>query len=135
MDSPGFAQHRGPMPVTAEDMALLAGAALSMSEPETGHGVLTVNVEPSAWLQALVWACDELGCSVLDSLHGALDAHPAGILVVAHLHCPRVRHHLLLRTLVTAERPCLPTATGLFPGACRHEREAHAMFGMVFTRP
>lgn len=121
--------------MNAEDMAVLAGAALAMVEPEIGHGMLTVTVEPGAWLQALEWARDELGCTFFDFLCGvdAMDADPAGILVVAHLHCPRVCHHLLVRTLAPADEPCLPTATGLFRGANWHERETHEMFGVVFT--
>ncbi len=116
-------------------MAVLAGAALAMSEPEFAHGLLTVTVEPTAWLPALEWARDELDCSVFDFLRGvdALDADLRGIRVVAHLHGPSGCHHLLLHTLVPAGAPCLPTATGLFRDADWHERKTHEMFGVIFT--
>lgn len=121
--------------MTPEEMALLAGAALAMSGTQTAHGQLTVDVVPSAWLQALEWARDELDCTFFDFLCGVdqCDADPAGIEVVAHLHCPQGRHHLLLRTLVPVADLRLPTATGLFRGANWHEREAHEMFGLAFT--
>ncbi|NMH97469.1 NADH-quinone oxidoreductase subunit C [Pseudonocardia sp. K10HN5] len=116
-------------------MALLAGAALAVCETAIEHGLLTVSVERAAWLPALEWARDELGCTFFDFLCGVdeRDAAPAGISVVAHLHCPRGRHHLLLRTVAPAEDLRLPTATGLFRGANWHERETHEMFGVVFT--
>ncbi|MDT7651327.1 MAG: NADH-quinone oxidoreductase subunit [Pseudonocardiales bacterium] len=121
--------------VDAEEIALLAGAALAMGEPEFGHGLLTVTVAPTAWCHALEWARDELDCSFFDFLCGVdeLDADPPGIQVVAHLHCPAGRHHLLLRTLVPADHLRLPTATGVYRGANWHERETHEMFGVDFT--
>lgn len=121
--------------MNAEDMAVLAGAALAMSDPQIGRGQLTVTVEPGAWCEALLWARDELGCSFFDFLCGVdeLDADPPGISVVAHLHCPQERHHLLMRTLVPADDLRLPTATGLYRGANWHERETHEMFGVIFT--
>jgi NADH-quinone oxidoreductase subunit C len=121
--------------VNAEDTAVLAGAAFAMCEPDVSHAQLTVTVERGAWLAALGWARDELGCSFLGFLRGAdePDADPAAIMVVAHLHTPSGRHHLLLRTLVPAADPRLPTATGLFGGAHRHEREVHEMVGLSFT--
>lgn len=124
---------------SAEDMAVVAGAALGLTAagPEgwLAHGRLTVSVERPAWLQAIEWARDEVGCTLLDFLRGAdaLDADPAGISVVARLNCPQGRHHLLLRTLVPADDLRLPTATGLLRGADRHERETHGIFGVVFT--
>ena len=115
----------------AEDIALLAGAALAMGDPELGHGRLTVTVAPAAWCHALEWARDELGCSSFDFLRGADD--PSGVRVVAHLHCPARRHHLILCTLVPAGDLRLPTATGVYRAASRHERETHEMFGVHFT--
>ena len=121
--------------MNADEMAVLAGASFAMAGTEIAYRQLTVTVTPSAWLSALEWARHELDCSYFDFLCGVdeLDADPAGISVVAHLHCPRARHHLLLRTLVPADDLALPTATGLFRGANWHEREAHEMFGVVFT--
>lgn len=121
--------------MNAEDMAVLAGAALAMSAPEIRHGLLTVTVEHPGWLHAMKWARDELDCAFFDFLCGVdeLDADPPGIMVVAHLHSPQGRHHLLLRTLVPADDLSLPTATGLYRGANWHERETHEMFGVIFA--
>jgi NADH-quinone oxidoreductase subunit C len=121
--------------VDAEDVAVLAGALLAMGEPQVTYAQLCVTVERSSWLRALAWARDEFDCTFFDFLYGVdeLDADPAGLVVVAHVHSPVRRHHLLLRTLVPAGDLCLPTLTGLFRGANWHERETHEMFGVVFT--
>lgn len=129
-DPRAAAAGAGPM-TDAEDMAVLAGAALALSGSPVHGSRLTVTVERPAWLQAVEWARDELGCSFVDFLCGV--AEPAGITVVAHLRCPDGRYHLRLRTQVPADDPSLSTATGLFPGADRHERETRARFGVIFT--
>ena len=58
----------------------------------------------------------------------------AAILVTAHLHSPGGRKHVLVRTLVPADRRRLPSATGLFQVALRHERETYESVGVLFTR-
>ena len=40
---------------------------------------------------------------------------------------------LNIKTRVAADRPVLPTCTGLFPGALLFEREQHEMFGVHFS--
>lgn len=121
--------------MNAEEMSVLAGAALAMVDPTVTHGHLTVDVAPGAWVSALTWARDELGCTFFDLRCAVdeLDSDPAGIAVVAHLLRPHGRHHLLMRTLVSAVDPRLPTATGVFRGADRHERETRETLGLMFT--
>lgn len=121
--------------MNAEEMFVLAGAALAMVDPTVTHGRLTMDVAPGAWVSALTWARDELGCTFFDLRCAVdeLDPDPAGITVVAHLLRPQGRHHLLMRTLVPAVDPRLPTATGVFRGADRHERETRETFGLLFT--
>jgi NADH-quinone oxidoreductase subunit C len=85
---------------------------------QVSHGTVTVLVPPAAWLDALLFARDELD---------------TGLAVVAHVYSLTGRHHLLLRTLVAPGSPALPTATGIYRGAAWHERETHEMFGVDFT--
>jgi NADH-quinone oxidoreductase subunit C len=118
----------------ADDLAVLVGAALAMGEPEIGQRLVTVIVEPGAWCQALAWARDDLGCSSFDYLCGVEQHDSAAILVTAHLHSPGGRKHVLVRTLVPIDRCRLPSATGLFQVALRHERETQESVGVLFTR-
>jgi hypothetical protein len=118
----------------ADDLAVLVGAALALGEPEIGQRLVTVTVEPGAWCHALGWARDELGCSSFDHLCGVEEHDATAILVTAHLHCPGGRNHVLVRTLVPADRRRLPSAAGLFQVALRHERETQESVGVLFTR-
>jgi NADH:ubiquinone oxidoreductase subunit C len=118
----------------AEDLAVLAGAALALGEPEIGQRLITVTVEPGGWCQALGWARDTLACSSFDYLCGVEELDAAAVLVTAHLHCPGGRDHVLVHTMVPADRRRLPSATGLFGVAHRHERETQESVGVVFTR-
>lgn len=99
---------------------------------QVSHGTVTVLVPPAAWLDALLFARDELGCDFFDWL-SAVDELDTGLAVVAHVYSLAGRHHLLLRTLMTPGSPALPTATGIYRGAAWHERETHEMFGVDFT--
>jgi NADH-quinone oxidoreductase subunit C len=99
---------------------------------EVSHGLLTVDVRPGEWLEALRYARDALDCTFFDWL-SAVDELDEGIRVVAHLYSLAGRHHLLLRTLVPREDLSLPSATGVFRGANWHERETHEMFGVLFS--
>lgn len=112
----------------------LARAAAAVGEPQIAHGVVTVTVAREGWTHALAWARSSLGCTFFDFLCGVdeLDGEPPAIAVVAHLHCPQERHHLLLRTFAPADDLRLPTVTHLFAGANWHERETHEMYGVAF---
>ncbi|MBN6548029.1 NADH-quinone oxidoreductase subunit C, partial [Actinacidiphila bryophytorum] len=121
---------------------------------EEAYGLLTVDVPPEAWLDALTAARDELGCTFFDWL-SAVDEPGTGFRVCAHVAAlgsaatgtgpaaaadtgpaagtrTAVRR-LLLRTTVGHDDPALPSATGVYPGAAWHERETYEMFGVAFT--
>jgi len=99
--------------------------------PELSYGQLTVDVPASAWIDALTFARDELGCSFFDWLTG-VDELDEGFSIVVHLWSPTDRHHVLLRTRVPREAPVVPSATVVFRGANWHERETYEMFGVQF---
>jgi NADH:ubiquinone oxidoreductase subunit C len=117
----------------ADDLAVLAGAALALGQPEIGQRFVSITVEPGGWCHALGWVRDELGCSSFNSLCGVEEPDAAAILVTAHLQCPEGRNHVLVRTRVPTDRRRLPSATGLFQVALRHERETHESVGVLFT--
>ncbi|MEV6104649.1 NADH-quinone oxidoreductase subunit C [Streptomyces sp. NPDC051940] len=117
----------GWLPRSAEE---IFGAGASADE---SYEVLTVDVPPGSWTDALRTARDELGCDYFDWL-SAVDEPGTGFRVSAHvvaLGAPPRR--LLIRTTVSHEAPELPTATPVFAGAAWHERETHEMFGIAFT--
>ncbi|MER5308122.1 NADH-quinone oxidoreductase subunit C [Streptomyces sp. NPDC002773] len=101
---------------------------------EQAYDLLTVDVPPTAWIQALTTARDTLGCTYFDWL-SAVDEPGTGFRVCAHVVSlaegrPR---RLLVRTTVPHSAPVLPTALGVYAGAGWHERETHEMFGVDFT--
>ncbi|MFD0148285.1 NADH-quinone oxidoreductase subunit C [Streptomyces sp. NPDC127132] len=101
---------------------------------ERAYDLLTVDVPPASWIEALTTARDELGCTYFDWL-SAVDEPGTGFRVCAHVaaltpgHAPR---RLLVRTTVPHDAPALPTAIGVYAGAGWHERETHEMFGVDF---
>ncbi|MDI5973914.1 NADH-quinone oxidoreductase subunit C, partial [Streptomyces sp. SL13] len=114
-----------------QDAAELFGAGATAAE---AYGLLTVDVPPAAWLDALRTARDTLRCDYFDWL-SAVDEPGTGFQVCAHLADAGrggVRH-LVIRTTVPHDKPELPTAVGVFAGAAWHERETHEMFGVVFA--
>jgi NADH-quinone oxidoreductase subunit C len=94
-------------------------------------GMVTADVPRPAWVDALRFARDELGCGFFDWLT-AVDEGERGFAVVAHLYSIEGRHHLLARTLVPRAEPVLRSAVGVFRGADWAERETHEMFGVGF---
>ncbi|MET7640261.1 NADH-quinone oxidoreductase subunit C, partial [Streptomyces sp. NPDC005438] len=103
---------------------------------EEAYRLLTVDVPPEHWIEALTTARDQLECRYFDWL-SAVDEPDAGFRICAHLAAlpvpGRPLRRLLLRTTVDHATPVLPTATGVFAGATWHERETHEMFGVDFT--
>lgn len=96
------------------------------------YELLTVDVPPERWPDALRTARDDLGCTYFDWL-SAVDRADAGFQVCAHvvaLGAPPKR--LLLRTALPREAPSLPSVTGVYAGAAWHERETFEMFGVDF---
>ncbi|MEU3187201.1 NADH-quinone oxidoreductase subunit C [Streptomyces sp. NPDC006923] len=101
---------------------------------ERAYDLLTVDVPPEAWIDALETARDRLRCTYFDWL-SAVDEPGTGFRVCAHvaaLEGGTVRR-LLVRTTVPHAAAVLPTAVGVYAGAGWHERETHEMFGVSFT--
>ncbi|MER6678125.1 NADH-quinone oxidoreductase subunit C [Streptomyces sp. NPDC000983] len=98
---------------------------------EESYEVLTVDVPPTSWIQALRTARDELGCTYFDWL-SAVDEPGTGFRVAAHVAALAPVRRLLLRTTVPHEAPVLASAVTVFAGAGWHERETHEMFGVTF---
>src|SRR6266566_2903125 len=104
-----------------------------------GHGAIsgargetvTVDVPPRRWIEALLFARDELGCDWFDWL-SAVDELADGFAVVAHVYSSAGAPHLLVRTRVTAGAPRLPSAASVYSGAAWHERQTADTFGVVF---
>ncbi len=118
-------------PSAARQLALRYG---DLAAVDTAYGQETVDVPVDSWVDALTAARDELGFRYFDWLTAVdqLDADDSGLDVVVHLWNLDEKAHLLVRTRVAAERPELPTATGVFAGAAWHERETAEMFGLAF---
>ena len=75
---------------------------------EDSFGVLTVDVPPEQWVEALTFARDELGCGFFDWLT-AVDELEEGFGIVAHVYSLREGAHLLVRTRVPRADPvCRP---------------------------
>ncbi len=118
--------------MTPEEIIQRVGAALGAGAVcEQSQGAVTVTVPPGAWLAALAFGRDDLGCDFFDWL-SAVDELDAGLAVIAHVYSMAGRHHLLWRTVVAVDGLGVPTATGMYRGAAWHERETHEMFGVVF---
>jgi NADH-quinone oxidoreductase subunit C len=101
------------------------------AEAAETFGMLTVDVGPDTWVEALTFARDDLDCGFFDWLTG-VDELDEGFGVVAHVYSPTSGHHVLVRTRVPREEPVLPTVTPVYRGANWHERETYEMFGLVF---
>ncbi|WP_432155474.1 NADH-quinone oxidoreductase subunit C [Streptomyces sp. bgisy153] len=95
------------------------------------YEVLTVDVPPGSWTDALRTARDELGCTYFDWL-SAVDEPGEGFRIAAHVVALGPVRRLLLRTTVPHEAPALASAVDVYAGAAWHERETHEMFGVTF---
>jgi NADH:ubiquinone oxidoreductase subunit C len=115
----------GWLPVPAEE---LFGAEATAEE---SYEVLTVDVPPASWTEALRTARDELKCTYFDWL-SAVDEPGTGFRVTAHVVALSPVRRLLLRTTVPHAAPTLASAVGVYAGAAWHERETHEMFGVSF---
>ncbi len=118
--------------MTPEEVgARLAGLIGEPASYSVTFGAVTVDVPTDRWVAAATAARDdpELDCTFFDWL-SAVDELDAGFAVVAHLYSIGRAHHLLLRTMIPAAGPVVPTLTGVFAGAAWHERETHEMFGI-----
>jgi NADH:ubiquinone oxidoreductase subunit C len=98
---------------------------------EEAYDLLTVDVPPTEWINALRTARSTLGCTYFDWL-SAVDEPGTGLRVSAHVVALSPVRRLLVRTTVPHEAPVLPTAVDVYAGAGWHERETHEMFGVDF---
>jgi NADH-quinone oxidoreductase subunit C len=92
---------------------------------------VTVDVPARRWIEALLLAREDLGCDSFDWL-SAVDELADGFAIMAHVYSSTGSPHLLVRTRVTAEAPMLPSATGVYRGAARGERDTADRFGVIF---
>ncbi|WP_245873891.1 NADH-quinone oxidoreductase subunit C [Streptomyces phaeoluteigriseus] len=99
---------------------------------EESYEVLTVDVPPQSWTEALLTARDRLACTYFDWL-SAVDEPDTGFRVCAHVVALTPVRRLLVRTTVPHEAPTLASAVDVYAGAAWHERETHEMFGVVFA--
>ena len=98
---------------------------------EEAYELLTVDVPPAAWTEALETARTRLGCTYFDWL-SAVDEPGTGFRVAAHVVALAPVRRLLLRTTVPHDAPVLASAVTVYAGAAWHERETHEMFGVTF---
>ncbi|MGX1132443.1 NADH:ubiquinone oxidoreductase subunit C [Streptomyces glaucescens] len=115
----------GWLPAPAEE---LFGTEVTAEE---SYEVLTVDVPPASWTEALRTARDRLHCTYFDWL-SAVDEPGTGFRVTAHVVALSPVRRLLLRTTVPHTAPTLASAVGVYAGAAWHERETHEMFGVSF---
>ena len=118
-----------PAQVADRVRALLGPAARTAD----AYGETVVDVPREQWVAAVTAVRDdpELSLVMFDVLT-AVDEEPAGLDVVLRLWSPAGRHGLLLRTRCPRDDAAVPSLTGLFAGADRHERHAAEMFDLVF---
>jgi NADH-quinone oxidoreductase subunit C len=110
----------------------VAGAVASVD----GAGTACVDVPRERWAAVARQLREGFGMDFLDWLSAAdqPDADPAGVDVVLHVaDSTRAARRVLLRTRVPDADLCLPSLTGVWPGAAWHERETFEMFGVEFT--
>ena len=94
-------------------------------------GVLTVDVAPERWSEAIAAAAAQ-GATYLDFLT-AYDELDAGFALVAHVATTDAAEHLLLRARLPRDAATVASVTGIFVGAAWHERETHEMYGIDFA--
>jgi len=109
------------------------GAGLDAAVEEE-LGLVSVDVPPERWADAVAVARESLGCTFFDWL-SAVDELDDGFRVVCHLAARRTGavEHLVVRTRIPRERPAVASVAGVYAGARWHERETHEMFGIDFT--
>jgi NADH-quinone oxidoreductase subunit C len=101
---------------------------------EEEFGLVSVDVPPERWADAVTVARESLGCTFFDWL-SAVDELVEGFRVVCHLAGRRTAgiEHLVVRTRIPRDDPVVASVAGVFGGARWHERETHEMFGIEFT--
>jgi len=115
------------------DVPARLAEVLPYATTSTAYGVTTADVPRERWVEAVTAARDDavLDGSFFDVLL-AVDEHPGGFDVVVRLWSVAGRHGLHLRTRCPRDDARVPSLTGVFAGACWHEREAAEMLGIAF---
>jgi NADH-quinone oxidoreductase subunit C len=122
------------MTANADVIAAVQGRFPSAS-PRASADHPALNVPPGEAIAALRHLRDEAGYDFLvdlTAIDGSAEQSPR-FTVVWHLYS-RTRHAYIRLAADCADdrAPAMPTATGLWPGANWHEREAFDMFGIRF---
>ena len=98
------------------------------------RGELTICVKRESLAPMLAHARDELGFDYLVDIT-TIDqtGQDPRFEIVYELYSYRTKLHLRVKSAAPEEDPEFPTATGLWPGANWHEREAYDMMGVRFA--
>lgn len=115
-----------PAGTLAERLAATTGAPVTEA-----YGVLTAEVPPNRWVEAVRAARDALDLDLFDLLT-VVDQLPGGFDVVVRLWSVTGRHAAHLRTQLPREAPAVDSLVQVYAGAAWHERHAAEMFGVGF---
>lgn len=116
-----------------EILAHLTEATGAVERSEVAHGEVSVWVEPGRWVEVAQHLRDCPRCHFdFITFLTAVDEEDQGFEVVLHVYSVRRQHHLNLKTLVSRERPQLPTLSEVWRGANWCERETWELFGIEF---
>ncbi len=116
---------------TKEEEESLSGTARSSTA--LSHGILVVNLAPSAVADAVRALRDEFGFDVfLDVTAVDWPADALRFEVVWHFYSTRHLVRVRLKARVPEARPVVASLTSLYGSAAFMERECHDMYGIVF---
>ena len=107
--------------------------ATKEEEACTSHGILVVNLAPSAVADAVRALRDEFGFDVfLDVTAVDWPADALRFEVVWHFYSTRHLVRVRLKARVPEAQPVVASLTSLYGSAAFMERECHDMYGIVF---
>jgi len=116
---------------TKEEEGSPTGTARSSTA--VSHGILVVNLAPSAVADAVRALRDELGFDIfLDVTAVDWPADALRFEVVWHFYSTRHRVRVRLKARVPEAQPVVASLTALYGSAAFMERECHDMYGIVF---
>jgi NADH-quinone oxidoreductase subunit C len=125
------------MPVSPDELGARLVSLVAGAESSVSFTQVTVDVPVEQWHDAAIAARDDrtIACTFFDWLSAYEDSseeRPATLAIVVHVWSTAHKHHVRLRTHVSATDGRLPTLSDIWPGANWHERETYEMFGVVF---
>jgi NADH-quinone oxidoreductase subunit C len=116
-------------------VAASLGEGLGLADVEArvvhGHVHVTVPAPRAAEAAAILRSHPELACEYFTFL-SAVDWQEEGFEVLVAAYSLRHLNTVVVHVRLPAERPHMPTLTGVWRGANWHERETAEMFGIVF---